>query len=288
MAPALAALAVAGCGDEPAAPAEQAARKAPANTQPGVPPGWKPAQTRATDLVVKKPGEVIEDLLLRNGANLIVSAPDVTIRRVKLEGGHIQNWPGGPCSNGMLVEDTTIAPPAGRSSSLDSEPAIGTGGYTARRVKIWRRSEGFRVGGRSGGCGPVRIEHSLAKMVIPDGHCEEHADGVQGFDGPPLTLSDTTVDFTEAACGTAPVFLPDGQGNTSVAIRNVLLIGGGIPFRVSIPATVTDLRIADRSWVYAPVDVDCSLVRRWSARIVKVNVRADYRITRTVRRQACA
>jgi hypothetical protein len=287
-----AAILAAGCGGAESTAASErgaAAKAAPRTGLPsldrvGVPAGWKPSRTRDTTVVIDKPGAVVKDVLLRD-ADIIVRAPNVTIRRVKLQGGRIFNWPDGSCGNGMVIEDTTIEPAPGKTDSLDSEAVIGDGGYTARRVKIWRRAEGFRVGGRSGGCGPVRIEGSFAKIVIPDGHCESHADGIQGYDGPPVTVVDTTIDFREASCGTAPVFVPDGQGNTSATFDNVLLLGGGIPFRVGVPAKVHRLSIGNRSWDYAPVDVNCSLVQHWDARIVTVT--DAYKIARTVRKQRC-
>ena len=72
-----------------------------------------------------------------------------------------------------------------RAIATDGEQALGTGGYTARRVKIWERNEGFRVGGRASGCGPVRIESSFAKIVIPQGRCDMHSDGIRASARPP-------------------------------------------------------------------------------------------------------
>jgi hypothetical protein len=250
-----------------------------------VPAGWVPSQTLTSDLVVTQPGAVVQDVLLQN-ANLIVAAPNVTIRRVKLQGGRIHNWPGATCENGMVIEDSTVEPPPGQTDALDSEAAIGYGGYTARRVRIWRRSEGFRVGGRSGGCGPIRIESSFAKIVIPAGHCSDsHADGIQGYDGPQVAVVDTTIDFNAASCGTAPFFVPDSAGNLGVTVDNFLIMGGGIPFRVGVQASVSKLEIVDGSWGYAPVDVNCALVNGWDAKIVTIT--PDYQVARTVRNQAC-
>ena len=95
-----------------------------------------------------------------------------------------------------LVSATTRTTPRGRRESVAD---------TALRVKIWRREEGFRDGGGSGGCGPVHIEDSFVKISIPPG-CpgNPHSDGVQGFDGPPLTVDNVTIDFRDADCGTAP------------------------------------------------------------------------------------
>jgi hypothetical protein len=256
----------------------------PTPSTAGVPKGWVPASTRTTDLVVTKPGAVVQDVRLRN-ANLVVDAPNVTIRRVELQGGGIQNRPSGTCRNGLVIEESTIGPAPGQTSSVESEGVVGIGGYTARRVKIWRRGEGFRVGGRSAGCGPVRIEDSFVQIVLSAQHCEEHSDGIQGFDGPPLTVVNTTIDFTEAVCGNAPFFVSDGQGNVSAKIDGLLLIGGGIPFRLGVPGSVAGLKIADRSWSYGPVHVRCELLSAWDAHIVRVT--RGYRIASTLRRQRC-
>lgn len=300
MATCLAVVAAAGCGGQPSAPTEAHMRPpprtdvkvrtrpmhgfpTPANT--GVPPGWRPTQTWRSDMVVSQAGAVIHDVLLKD-ANLIIDAPNVTVRRVLFQGGRIANTQGPRCQSGLVVEDTTFAPPPGQRYSKDSEGAAGVGGYTARRVKIWRREEGFRDGGKSTGCGPVRIEDSFAKISIPPG-CpgNPHSDGLQGFDGPPLTVRNVTIDFREAACGTAPVFIPDQQGNTSVRIDRLLVMGGGATFRLGVPGTVRDLNIVNGSWHFFPVDVECSRLRVWDARLVDIT--PGYRVAGTVGRQRC-
>jgi hypothetical protein len=261
-----------------------AAAAFPSPSTSGVPAGWKPDRIRSTDLRVTRAGAVVHDVLLED-ADLIVDAPHVTIRRVKLQGGRIHNWPGRSCRNGLVVEDSTLEPEPGANDSVDSEAAIGYGGYTARRVKIWRRSEGFRVGGASAGCGRVRIQDSFVKIVIPAGRCDLHSDGIQGYDGGPLTVLNTTIDFNEAGCGTAPFFVPDRQGNARATVRRLLVMGGGIPFRLGVPGTVSGLKVVDRSWHYAPVDARCSLLSRWDAQIVTLT--RGYRIARTLRSQRC-
>ncbi len=254
----------------------------PSNT--GVPRDWKPTSTRTTDLRVTKPGAVVQNVLLKN-ADLLVDAPNVTIRNVELLGGSINNAPSDRCRNGTVIESTTIAPAPGTSSSVDTEGVVSYGGYTARRVKIWRRSEGFRDGGLSEGCGPVRIVNSFAKIVIPKGRCDLHADGIQGYDGPPLSVSNTTVDFYEASCGTAPFFVPSGQGNTRAKVDRLLVMGGGYPFRLGVKGDVSGLKIVQGSWDYGPVDVNCSALSGWNASIVRLA--RGYQIARTVRSQRC-
>jgi hypothetical protein len=254
----------------------------PSNT--GVPAHWRPARVRTTDLRVTKPGTVVENILLKN-ADLLVDAPNVTIRRVELLGGQINNVPSSTCRNGTVIENSTIGPPPGESSSADTEGVISYGGYTARGVKIWRRSEGFRDGGMSEGCGPVRIVNSFAKIVIPPGRCDLHADGIQGYDGPPLTVRNTTVDFYQADCGTAPFFVPSGQGNTRATVHRLLVMGGGYPFRLGVRGDVSGLRIVNHSWGYGPVDIKCSVMSHWNASIVQLA--RNYRTARTVRPQRC-
>ncbi len=252
----------------------------PAST--GVPPGWEPKQTRDSDLHVTKAGAVVSDLLLVE-ADLLVEAPNVTIRRVKLQGGQINNTAGDRCANGMTIEDTTLEPAPGEDSVVETEGAVSSGGYTARRVELSRRAEGFRDGGASEGCGPVRIEDSFVKIVTPPGRCDLHSDGIQGYDGPALTVINTTIDFP--ACGTAPFFVPSGQGNETAKVKNLLVMGGGYPFRLGVPGSVSGLKIVNGSWEYGPVDVRCSALGGWNGEIVEID--SDYQIARGIRPARC-
>lgn len=128
----------------PSTPPSERAWPNASNT--GVPAGWTPASTRTTDLVVTKAGAVIEDVRIV-GASLVINAADVTVRRVEIQGGSINNFAGSQCRNGLLLEDVSVVRAPGQKTTDDGFPAIGAGGYTARRVKIDGRSEGFRVGG---------------------------------------------------------------------------------------------------------------------------------------------
>jgi hypothetical protein len=257
----------------------------PANV--GVPRGWKPARTRSGDMVVKQEGAVVHDILFKGG-NLIVDAANVTVRRIWMQGGRIVNVPGPTCRNGLVVEDSTFGPPPGqtRSNPSDSEGVTGVGGYTARRVKVWNRAEGFRDGGKSGGCGPVRIEDSFARITSPTGCGDWHGDGIQGFDGPPLTVRNVTIDLVEDLCGgTAPFFVPDQQGNTTADVNRLLVKGGGATFRLGVPGSVRGLSIVDHTWSYYPVDVKCGLLTHWDARLVRIT--RHFRVTRSLHAQRC-
>jgi Bacterial TSP3 repeat/Clostridial binary toxin B/anthrax toxin PA Ca-binding domain len=261
-----------------------APRGFPSPSTTGVPAGWTPAQVRTADLNVTQPGAVVQDVLLQN-ANLTVDAPNVTIRRVKLEGGWINNQPGSVCrANGLTIEDTTIEPPPGQTATKESEGVVSYGGYTARRVKIWRRSEGFRVSGKEAGCGPVWIEDSFVK-IVDSGDCALHADGIQGYGGDALTVVNTTVDGSDIDCGTAPFFYPRNQGNTRADVSGLLVMGAGYSFRDGMPGSVQGLKIVNGSWIFGPIDVRCSVLSSWQADIVDID--ANYQVTRTVRSQPC-
>jgi hypothetical protein len=260
-------------------PRKASSRPLPNPSTTGVPAGWTPDRTQTTDLEVTRPGAVIEDLLLVD-ADLHVSAPNVTIRRVKLQGGSINT--GVPCANGTVIVNTTLEPPPGENLAVESEGAVSYGGYTARGVELLNRGEGFRVAAKSG-CGPVRIEDSFVRIATPPG-CS-HADGIQGYGGAPLTVINATIDFGDV-CGTAPFFYPEAQGNTRADIDRLLVMGGGFPFRLGTPGSVSGLKVVEDSWDFGPIYVpDCSLLSHWDARIVRIT--PDYQVSKNVEPLHC-
>lgn len=253
-----------------------AAFPSPAST--GVPAGWVPQSTRTTTLTVTSPNTVVQDIRI-NGGDLNIRASNVTVRRVELVGGRIDN----DCRAGTVIEDATIRRDSSTSSA--DEPSIGPGNYTARRVEINGTAEGFRVG-----CGgPVTIQDSYGFVRYPDNCNNWHGDTLQGYDGGPLVVRNATLEFEQrTGCGgTAPFFYPRGsnQGNRGpVTVDRLLIRGGGFPFRLGHAGTVRGLRIVNGSWGYGPIDVRCSVLTQWEAQIVTVN--SSYQVT-PVRAQAC-
>ncbi len=49
---------------------------------------------------------------------------------------------------------------------------------------------------------------------------------------------------------------------------------------------MSNLRVANGSWVYFPVDVNCSALRHWDARVVDIT--PDYQVARTVHELRCS
>jgi len=253
----------------------------------GVPPGWTPTTTRSTTLTVTTPGTVIQDVRFTNGADLIVKANNVTVRRSEFQGGLISNQNGG-CFPGMLLEEVSMVAPDHAGGNIQ-EGAIGYGGYTARRVKITGRSEGFRVSS----CGPVTIEDSFAKIQPPEPCGDWHGDGLQGYGASGLTIRNVTIDMSDHTTndggncyGTAPFFYRgvDQLNTGTVNIDRLMVEGMGYPFRLGMPGRVTGPKIVNNSWVFGPISVKCSIASPWEAKIVTHD--ANYQPT-TVRDQPC-
>ena len=250
------------------APGAAPAAGFPTATSAGTPSGWTPTRTITGAYTVRTAGAVVEDLRIRG--DLVIAAPNVVVRRVEIIGGAIDNSPGSVCGNGLLIEDTTIL--ASGPTTDDGVPAIGHGGYTARNVLIEGTPEGFRVGGLSMGCGAVAIHDSFVRVTSPTSCTDWHGDAIQGYDGPALKVRNTVlvIDERPDCGGTAPFFYPDSQGNTSVDVDGLLVVGGGYPFRLGTTGRVQNLNIAT-GWGYGPIEVRCALLTAWSARIVTVS-----------------
>ena len=257
----------------------------PATT--GTPEGWVPAQTRSTDLTVTTDGALVQDVRFTNGASLDVRAKNVTVRRVNFQGGTITNQYGtapAGCGSGLLVEDTTFEQIPGQFIPSDF-PVLGEGGYTARRVEIDGRGEGFRASD----CGPVTLEDNFVLIHGADPgtpSCDAvHSDGVQAYYGRGINATNNTLVW-QTFCGTAAWWVPSGQGNEGTYNVDRLLVGGGgFTFRQMMPGSITGLRVIEDSWVYGPTDVTCSLISSWEAK--RVTVDANYRITSEVADLPC-
>ena len=154
---------------------------------------------------------------------------------------------------------------------------IGPGGYTIRNVALDGVPEGLRAGGKSVGCGPVTVENVFVRVTPPTPCGDWHGDGIQGYDGPALTVVRTTIlmEETSGCNGTAPFFYPSGQGNTSLKVDGLLVSGGGYSFRNGMPASVRNLNVVDGEWGYGPVDVKCSAVTEWSAQVVRLTAQGQ-------------
>jgi hypothetical protein len=218
----------------------------PAST--GTPAGWQPAATHDGNLTVGQPGAVIEDMLI-TGA-VIVHAPNVTIRRSRVY-GTISNWSRGQEFGGLLIEDVEIGPDSGVDRE-STDGAVGTYGYTARRVEIHNMVDGFRVAGDN-----VRIEDSYVKVGQIPGECP-HYDGTQGYyGGTNVAVYHNTID-DRGECVNGAVFFADSSEYADV--QGNLLIGGSFSIKlnqVEVPSTfvVKGNRVVEGSYQYGPISI---------------------------------
>jgi len=228
-------------------------------------------------MTISTAGAVLQDV--RINGSLTINANNVTVRRVEVINGNIENFAGSVCRTGLLLEDVSIIR---TTPSANAVQAVGTGGYTARRVKIDGMHEGFRVGGKSS-CGPVTVEDSFVSIRPPSPCGDWHGDGLQGYDGGAVTVRNMVILMDETGCGgTAPWFYPSGQGNTSVDIDGLVVSGGGASFRNGMPGTVRNLHVVDGEWGYFPVDVNCSALTVWQADIVTLDAQGQPVFVRTL------
>lgn len=236
----------------------------PTEANTGVPAGWSPTRSITGDYTVTTEGAVVENLRITNGV-LYVRARNVTIRNVELVGARIVNDYARVCYNGLRIENTTIL----RGNSTSDMPVVESGGYTAIRVKVKGTAEGFRAGERTSGCGPVVIQDSWIRVDPPTGCSNSdswHGDGLQGYQGPEVTIKNTYIALTKGnnCLGTSPLFYPN-QGNTRLTVDNVLLYGGGYSFRSGTPGSVKGLKVISGSYQWGPVDVEDCRQLTWGA-----------------------
>ncbi|GGK98189.1 hypothetical protein GCM10007382_18010 [Salinibacterium xinjiangense] len=243
----------------------------PTRDSAGLPNGWQPTQQVSGNYYVRQAGAVVQDLRITDGT-IIIEAANVTLRRIDYVGSTVINGMGSTCYPNLLIEDSDFTA-NGRTSDTDN-PVIQFGGYTARNIVVDGVPEGLRVGGSDINCGPVSVIDSFIRVKSPDACTDWHGDGIQGYGGSKVTVRNTTLimQVVNECYGTSPFFYPKNQGNTEVDIDG-LLVGGssGYPFRSGMPGPVKNLNVIDGSWVYGPVDVNCSVVTAFQAQVVKLD-----------------
>jgi hypothetical protein len=198
----------------------------------------------------------------------------------------------------MVVEDSAIGPPPGASAPATEPYVVGEGGYTLRRVEIGPVGDGPRISYRPEGCGPVLIENTFIS-VTQNGNSAWHSDGLQCWYGDRVTIRNVTIDARGDRLGTSAAFFYPNQNCTSADVDRLLLAGGAQAFRLGEPhresndfvipygeSTVRNLRIANNSWIYGPLDAKCSVISAWEAKIVNVDWQT-YQPTSVVRDLPC-
>jgi hypothetical protein len=283
----------------------------------GTPDGWVPRETRSTDLSVNTAGAVVEDLRLTNGSSILINVPNVTVSRVEIEGGSI--WLSGAACTGTpaLIEDSTMEPPTGTAYGAGNA-SIGPGNFTARRVEIYRRGEGWR-GADCGGdvampLNTTRVEDSFtyiqggnawpACLAVNGVEEQNHPDGYQSYHARGWTFVNNTFVFANL-CGSSPFFAGHGVNNPDAPtinlgeyhVKRMLVAGAGYTYRHQTKGSAVGLRIVNKGWYYGPLASRCSVLSPWEAKLVNIDVPvgpdktfpadADYRVTSVVANKPC-
>jgi hypothetical protein len=161
-----------------------------------------------------------------------------------------------------------------------TSPGIGDTNYTATRVLVRGHSDGFRASGDD-----IAIRDSYVHLCSRPG---DHSDGIQTYmTGRGLLFHHNTVDQRDAEDITAPIFITD-PGAVDVSVIDNLVMGGTYSIQVKNArgtVVVRGNKLVDHSWVYGPVEADCSSID-WSGNTL-VTIDDDYRVTSTVGPLAC-
>ncbi|MCG5220672.1 right-handed parallel beta-helix repeat-containing protein [Streptosporangium sp. KLBMP 9127] len=241
----------------------------------GVPPGTKLTKLKTnfyTSYRITEPDTVLDGVHVPG--DLLITAKNVTIKNSQIDGTVIDFYDGKTYS--FTITDSTVGPEKG----CISVPGISTAQFTATRVHVRGHGDGFSVSGDN-----VKIQDSYVMLCSNPG---DHSDGIQTYGpGRGLTFHHNTVDQRYAKDITAPIFLVD-KGSVDVIVTNNLVMGGTYSIRVRNAKgkqIVRDNRVVDKTWVYGPIEADCSAID-WSGNTI-VTIDADYRITSTVAPLPC-
>jgi len=221
---------------------------------------------------VTTPGTVLDGVHITG--DLVINADGVTVRNSQIDGTVINEL--GTRQYSFTISDSTVGP----ANGCISTPGVGESHYTATRVLVRGHGDGFRVSGDD-----VTIRDSYVHLCSNPG---DHSDGIQTYmAGKGLVFQHNTVDQRDARDITAPIFITDPQV-VDVTLTDNLIMGGTYSIQVKNArgkVVVRNNRLVNRSWVYGPVEADCSTID-WSGNML-VTVDDDYRVTSTVGALPC-
>ena len=189
-------------------------------------------------MVVSTAGAVVQDTRFTDGANVIVQAPGVTVRRVEFVGGGVLHTNQSSCFGGSpaVVEDSTFLPPAGKPFGPNSL-TLSDANMVVRRVEVYRRAMGVFLSDCSRpdvvGQLPVSVENSFFYMDggewpnclgsqqqwYPGTSDNWHFEAMQAFNGRGGTFVNNTLVFA-TLCGTSPLYFGHGSSDPNRPTMN--------------------------------------------------------------------
>jgi hypothetical protein len=219
---------------------------------------------------VTKPGTVLDGVHI--AGDLLIAADNVTIKNSQIDGGARNEV--GTTYYPFTIIDSTVGPAHG----CQSNDGVGRAKFTASGVLVRGHSHGFMDSGDN-----IKIHDSYVRNCS---NGNDHADGIQAYvPGKNLVLDHNTLDQRNISDFTAPIYLSDSAGHTitNVTVTNNLVMGGTYSIQLknaSGTLIVQNNRMVDKTWSYAPVESECSVID-WSGNTL-VTIDANYRITSTV------
>lgn len=215
--------------------------------------------------------------------SLIVNAPNVHLTNSWVEGSAGTEEAIVNNGVGFTLTDVTI----GKTTGCNPQPGIGEHDYTALRVRIQSMGDGFRVSGNN-----VTATNSYVQTCDD---ANNHDDGMQAY-CPGTTCSNVMFKHNYLSVYgtrnyTAPLFGGSNPGGSNGQLANSVfndnLLNGGVfsLYLYSSTLQVTNNKIINGHWTYAPIDAS-SCVGFANNTIVTVDVNNN--ITRTIGPANCA
>lgn len=184
--------------------------------------------------------------------SLTVTAPNVHLTNSWIEGSAGTEEAIVNNSTGLTLTDVTV----GKATGCNPQPGIGEHDYTALRVRIQGMGDGFRVSGNN-----VTATDSYVQT------CDDvnnHDDGMQaycpGFTCSNVVLKHNYLSVYNTRNYTAPLFGGSNPGGSNGQLANSVfdnnLLNGGV-FSIYLYSTslqVTNNKIINGHWTYAPID----------------------------------
>jgi len=178
-------------------------------------PGAVPDESEGT-IRVEEAGAVIED---RHASFVVIDAPDVTLRNVKVESSALYGVRNTAAHDGLLIEDSELV--CNSAPDVTSSCLISWGEHAVTNTYI----EAFGADASKASRDAV-YEGNHIVATKPDGS-DHHTDGIQVRSGGNLSIVGNVIDAPAAEGGNAALIIQAKAGNIDgVEIRDNFLSGG--------------------------------------------------------------
>ena len=188
----------------------------PSADDTGVPSGTKLKKLDG-QVILKKPGEVLENVEVNGCVFVAPEADNAIIRNVRVKSGDCRFL---ILNDGGAENLTVVDSELDGMDNFQGDSAVGGYNYTLTRVNIHGTLDGAKLGSN------VTVEDSYIHDLAMS--ADSHNDGLQGLDGTNITIRHNTIIVEDG--GTSAVLL-GVKGNDEWDLNNVViennLLGGG-------------------------------------------------------------